>query len=119
MTTAQPGTALVNWDPNSGAALPAYLSDALGDMGTNIPDRQTVPSLSYEGKTWTIVKDGNKTKLQAQNTDGDMVPVPVMRAVILTSTPTAAGPTTPAPITRPPPPRPCAGARTARRRTPA
>ena len=83
MTTAQPGTALVNWDPNSGAALPAYLSDALGDMGTNIPDRQTVPSLSYEGKTWTIVKDGNKTKLQAQNTDGDMVPVPVMRAVIL------------------------------------
>ena len=75
--------ALTTWDPNSGAALPAYLADALGDMGSNIPDRNTVPSLSYEGKTWAIVKDGNKTKLQAQNADGDMVPVPVMRMVIL------------------------------------
>lgn len=71
------------WDPNSGAALPAYLTDTLGELGTNIPDRQTVPSLSYEGKMWTIVKDGNKTKLQVQNGDGDLVPVPIMRAVIL------------------------------------
>lgn len=77
---AQP---VVQWDPNSGAALPAYLSDTLGELGTNIPDRQTVPSLSYEGKMWTIVKDGNKTKLQVQNGDGDMVPVPIMRVVIL------------------------------------
>lgn len=73
----------VQWDPNSGAALPAYLTDTLGELGTNIPDRQTVPSLSYEGKMWTIVKDGNKTKLQVQNADGDMVPVPIMRVVIL------------------------------------
>lgn len=77
------GTAVAAWDPNSGAALPAYLADALGDMGSNIPDRNTVPSLSYEGKTWAIVKDGNKTKLQTQNADGDMVPVPIMRMVIL------------------------------------
>ena len=42
-----------------------------------------VPSLSYEGKNWTIVKDGNKTKLQAQNSDGDMVPIPIMRVVLL------------------------------------
>lgn len=84
-TTGGPGagTAINQWDPNSGAALPAYLADALGDLGTNIPDRQTVPSLSYEGKVWTIVKEGNKTKLQAANGDGDMVPVPVMRLVIL------------------------------------
>jgi hypothetical protein len=74
---------VAQWDPNSGAALPAYLSGALDDLGTNIPDRQTVPSLSYEGKMWTIVKEGNKTKLQMQNSDGDMVPVPIMRAVIL------------------------------------
>lgn len=74
---------VVQWDPNSGAALPAYLTDTLGELGTNIPDRQTVPSLSYEGKMWTIVKDGNKTKLQVQNADGDMVPVPIMRVVIL------------------------------------
>lgn len=71
------------WDPNSGLPMPAYLADALGDLGSNIADRANVPSLSYEGKTWTIVKDGNKTKLQAKNSDGDMVPVPVMRLVIL------------------------------------
>lgn len=51
--------AVVMWDPNSGAALPAYLSDAMGDMGSNIQDRMMVPSLSYEGKTWTLIKDGN------------------------------------------------------------
>lgn len=71
------------WDPNSGAALPAHLAGALGELGSNIADRMTVPSLSYEGKTWTIIKDGNKTKLQATNTDGDTVPIPVMRAVVL------------------------------------
>lgn len=75
--------AVVAWDPNSGAALPAYLANAMGELGTNIADRQNVPSLSYEGKTWTIVKDGNKTKLQAENGDGDMVPIPIMRMVIL------------------------------------
>lgn len=83
VTTGGPSTALNQWDPNSGAALPAYLAEALGDLGTNIPDRQTVPSLSYEGKVWQIIKDGNKTKLQVQNADGDMVPVPIMRVVIL------------------------------------
>lgn len=75
--------AISAWDPNSGAPMPAYLAEALGELGTNIPDRQTVPSLSYEGKTWQIIKDGNKTKLQATNSDGDLVPVPVMRVVVL------------------------------------
>lgn len=83
VTTGGPGTAVNHWDPNSGAALPAYLADTLGELGTNIPDRQTVPTLSYEGKVWQIIKDGNKTKLQAQNADGDMVPVPIMRVVVL------------------------------------
>lgn len=79
--------AVVAWDPNSGAALPAYLTDAMGGLGTNIAERMNVPSLSYEGKTWTLVKDGNKTKLQAANQDGDMVPIPVMRMVILNYNP--------------------------------
>lgn len=79
--------AVVQWDPNSGAALPAYLQDAMGGLGTNIADRMSVPSLSYEGKTWTIVKDGNKTKLQSQNGDGDMVPIPVMRMIVLNYNP--------------------------------
>lgn len=79
--------AVVAWDPNSGAALPAYLTDAAGALGTNITERMNVPSLSYEGKTWTLVKDGNKTKLQAANADGDMVPIPIMRMVILNYNP--------------------------------
>lgn len=76
-------TTIPQWDPNSGAALPAYITEAMEDLGTNIPERNTVPSLSYEGKTWQIVKDGNKTKLQSKNNDGDMVPIPVMRIILL------------------------------------
>lgn len=87
MTDNTTGTAIEQWDPNSGAALPAYLADALGELGTNIPDRQSVPSLSYEGKTWQIVKDGSKTMLQSQNADGDMVPIPIMRVVVLACNP--------------------------------
>jgi hypothetical protein len=76
-------TALTTWDPNSGAALPAHLANAFDELGSNIADRMNVPSVSYEGKMWTIVKDGNKTKLQTKNDDGDTVPVPVMRVVVL------------------------------------
>lgn len=79
----QDAGALANWDPNSGAALPAYMADALGEMGTNILDRNTVPSLSYEGKVWAVSKANNKTKLQVKNEDGDMVPVQVMRIIVL------------------------------------
>lgn len=75
--------AVVAWDPNSGAALPDYLKNALEETGSNIQDRMSVPSLSYEGKVWQIVKNSNRQKLQMQNSDGDIVPVPVMRAVVL------------------------------------
>lgn len=80
-------TALTTWDPNSGAALPAYLTEGLEELGTNINDRMTVPSLSYEGKTWQIVRGGDRQKLQAPNSDGDMVPIPIMRTVILNYNP--------------------------------
>ncbi len=75
------------WDPNSGLPLPAYLTDAATELGSNIPDRMMVPSVSYEGKTWSIHKDGNKTRLEAKNADGDMVPVPIMRCVVLNFNP--------------------------------
>jgi hypothetical protein len=75
--------AVTTWDPNSGGALPAHLANAFDELGSNIADRMNVPSVSYEGKMWTIVKDGNKTKLQTRNDDGDTVPVPVMRVVVL------------------------------------
>lgn len=63
-------------------AVPAHIANAFGEE-SNIADRQTVPSLSYEGKTWTVSIDGNKTKLIRKNEDGDEVPVSIMRVVVL------------------------------------
>lgn len=62
-------------------AIPAHLQD-LNDEG-NIADRQTTPSLSYEGKVWTISVNGEKTKLMKRDADGDEMPVAVMRVVVL------------------------------------
>lgn len=75
--------AIIEWDPNSGGALPAHITGAMDELGTNIPERDRVPSLSYEGKVWSIIKDGNKQRLESANNDGDVVPIPVMRMVIL------------------------------------
>jgi len=86
-TNPNPVALAEQWDPNSGLPMPAYLADALGELGSNIADRMNVPSLSYEGKVWTIVKDGNKTKLQVKNEDGDTVPVQIMRFVLLNYNP--------------------------------
>lgn len=53
------------------------------DEGTNLAPRETVPSLSYEGKTWTISLNGEKTKLMRKNADGDEEALPIMRVIIL------------------------------------
>lgn len=71
---------LALFDPG---ALPAHIGSFFGDTGSNIQDRQTVPSLSYEGKVWAISIDGNKTKLMRRNSDGDEEPVSTMRVVVL------------------------------------
>jgi hypothetical protein len=65
----------------TGAAVPAYLQSAFAE--TNIEDRATVPSLGVSGKVWTISYEGQKTKMEKPNADGDIEPVSVMRAVIL------------------------------------
>jgi hypothetical protein len=66
-------------------SLPAHVASLFGGVESNIPDKQTVPSLSYEGKVWTISKDGSKQKLMTRNSDGDEIPLSVMRVVILDS----------------------------------
>jgi hypothetical protein len=69
------------FDPKAG--MPAHVAAFFGqEGGSNIEDRAKVPSLSPQGKTWTISVDGNKTKLM-RNLDGDMVPVGVLRVVVL------------------------------------
>lgn len=70
LTTFQPG------------ALPAHLASFFPE--TNIvTGGVTVPSLSPQGKVWTISVDGNKTKLEKRDSDGETVPVGVMKVVIL------------------------------------
>ncbi len=64
------------------AALPAHIKAFLGD-NSNIADKTTVPSLSYEGKVWTVSLHGEKTKLMKRDAEGDEIPVSVFRAVIL------------------------------------
>lgn len=73
--------AVTLFDPK--ASVPAHVAGYFEAEGSNIADRQTVPSLSPGGKTWTISLDGEKTKLQRRNTDGDVEPVGVMKVVIL------------------------------------
>ena len=62
--------------------VPAHLKGFL-DEESNIPDRLTVPTLSYEGKVWAISIDGKKTRLTKRDEDGEEVPVPVLRLVVL------------------------------------
>lgn len=72
LTTFQAGT------------VPAHVTAFLGDQETNTAlGGVTVPSLSPQGKVWTIGLDGNKTKLEKRDNDGEIVPVGVMRVVIL------------------------------------
>ena len=65
--------------------LPAHISSQFNDVESNLPDRTTVPSLSYEGKTWTIALNGTKTKLTSKNDDGDDIPISTFKAIILNS----------------------------------
>jgi len=69
------------FDPKAG--VPAHIANFFGVEGSNIQDRATVPSLSPQGKMWTVSVNGDKTKLLKRDNDGEMVPVSVMRVVIL------------------------------------
>ena len=53
----------------------------------NIQDRATVPSISYEGKKWTIVMGGEKRVVQRKDSDGDLVPVTTLKVVVLDQNP--------------------------------
>lgn len=69
---------LDQFDPGK---LPAHLQDMAEE--SNIAPKLTVPSLSYEGKTWTVIKDGEKKKLTRRNEDGDVEPITTFQGVIL------------------------------------
>jgi len=62
--------------------VPAHIREFL-DKEKNIDEIDRIPSLSPEGKTWTISIGGQKTKLMGRNDEGDEIPVPIFRAVVL------------------------------------
>jgi hypothetical protein len=68
-----------------GAQLPAAIADAFGD---NIPEKQSLPSLSYRGKSWRIVLNGNETLLTRKDPDtGESVPASTVNIVVLAFNP--------------------------------
>lgn len=64
------------------AGVPAYLDDAFGST-SNISERSSVPTLSYEGKVWSVNMNGEKTRITRQTEDGDVEPVQILRVVIV------------------------------------
>lgn len=65
-------------------SLPAEFAAFAAELGDNTTGAGvTVPSLSPQGKVWTVSIDGQKTKLEKTDNDGERVPVSVMRVVIL------------------------------------
>lgn len=67
---------------NGRGQLPSHIADFLSEE-SNIAERSTIPSLSYEGKVWTVSYNGQKTKLMKRDENGDEMPMPVMRVIIL------------------------------------
>lgn len=67
---------------NPKMSVPAHIASFFEEE-SNIADKVTVPSLSYEGKVWTISLNGEKTKLTKRNDEGDEEPIQTMKVVVL------------------------------------
>lgn len=69
------------------ASLPAHVLKArqqgVGNIKEKEKDRNSVPTLSYTGKVWSVALNGDIKKLEGKNADGDLVPLSVMRVVVL------------------------------------
>ncbi len=63
-------------------AVPAHIT-AFTETHTNVEERETVPSLSYEGKVWSVIVDGQKTQLTRKNEEGDKEPLSIFKGVVL------------------------------------
>lgn len=66
----------------SALAVPTHVAGFF-ETESNIVNGLTVPSLSYEGKVWTVSVNGDKTRLMKRDADGDEAPVATMRVVVL------------------------------------
>ena len=66
--------------------LPDYLKDFLADED-NIKARAGVPTLSYRGRKWSTIINGEKVTFVRKNAEGDEEPVGVLRVIILAFAP--------------------------------
>lgn len=66
-----------------GAALPAHIAAALEEGVGNIAERQSIPSLTYGGQTWTINLNGEAHIQEKTDSDGERVKAQVMRVIVL------------------------------------
>ena len=73
-TAAAPGSAV--------AEVPAHLVALFGDSA-NITPRFSINQLSYRGKTWRRVVEGEETPLTRTTSEGDVEPIPIVNLVIL------------------------------------
>ena len=62
--------------------VPDYLNDFLADE-SNIRPRAGVPTLSYRGRKWSTIINGEKTTFVRRNAEGDEEPVGVLRVIVL------------------------------------
>lgn len=63
-------------------SVPAHLADLFGDAG-NIAAKLSINQLSYRGKVWRRIVDGEETQLTRKSQDGDTEPVPIVALVVL------------------------------------
>src|SRR5437868_9855076 len=62
--------------------VPAHVA-ALFDADSNIAPRATINQLSYKGKVWRRIVDGEETQLTRKSQEGDTEPVPIVGLVVL------------------------------------
>lgn len=67
---------------SSGNDVPAHIAALFGEDG-NIAPRISIDQLSYRGKVWRRIVDGEETQLTRTNSDGDAEPVPIVSVVVL------------------------------------
>lgn len=80
---AKSENALAMFNP---ANMPAHVRGFL-DSESNIQERQTVPTLTYGGKVWSIILNGEKKALTKKNEEGDDIPLPIVRMVVIAFAP--------------------------------
>lgn len=66
----------------AGGEVPAHLQNLFGD-DSNIAPRSTINQLSYRGKVWRRVVDGEETTMTKIDSDGEKVPMQVVSVIVL------------------------------------